>query len=501
MNRNETENTLDVAILMDDLNEIKKIAQVFRKIGIIPNFYNDLKSFWYDTLERTPAICLIDVMKMSEGELALKSHPKVKNDSMPVVFYHTDSTAPLLFSTYEIFNYGVLKKSDDYTGVVKNILRRVNKFVELEDDNKNLSKMRTELDKHLNKIVGATSKYRENEFFNSKLNDICNSLEDQRTKSFDLFNACNAVFSSFNEIVKYSFVELSYNGQKLISPDSTSIKYKKIPTLWLGQTSKNGIQNFAQNMANQVSVDLLGGHVMSLMIKGKFELPDKIIFIQSEDEEWLDNFDWNSFERYLSGLNNFFELKNSPVVADRSEIIQPWELMSILDRYFFGAVPNEAGTAQIKDDIYLIDVDLTSLLDIVRSKITMRFFWSNFFTEFVNKFKAQYSNFQFRVSCMSIDHMGFVVNKEVGNDFFVAIKSYCSRYPYWRHFEDVDLVLARDIKPIIKMIPLSPEAYMRYVDGLENTYSSVNNKSVTTEQMVDNFVKEKPLSESVQPQL
>jgi len=471
---NKSIEKLDVAILMDDMVEIRKISEIFRKIGVVPSFYKDLKAFWYETVNKIPAICIIDVLKMSEGELALKNHPSVKKEELPIVFYYTEETQPLLVSAYEIFNFGLLKKVDNYAGPVKNILRRVNKFVDAEEKSRELSKSRIDLDKQLNKVVEATSRYRENEFYQNKLNDLMKEFDGQRVKAVDVFNACDNVFLKWTEVTRFSFLELSHNCQKLISPDSLNAKYKKIPTLWLGQTSNRGVEPFAQNMANQVAIDLLGGNIISIMIRGTNELPEKILFVQSSDEDFLDKFDWENLERYLSGLNNFYDAKNRPLANNRELIVGPWELMSLLDRYFFGAVANDLGSPQVMDDVYLFDVDFSNLIYVIRSSAKLRFYWSNFFGEFINKLKTQYSSIEFTATSMGVGHLAILANKEMGGDFFVALKAFVGRYPYWRHFEDVDLVIAKNIKPMVKMIPLSPEAYMRYLeDNQEEGFSKM----------------------------
>jgi len=78
-----SEGQLSVALLLSDLNEVKEICGVFRKLGIIPHFYEDLKTFWSGTLENTPSLCIVDVKMMSEGELTLHEHPSVKSENCP----------------------------------------------------------------------------------------------------------------------------------------------------------------------------------------------------------------------------------------------------------------------------------------------------------------------------------------------------------------------------------------------------------------------------------
>ena len=127
------EGQLSVALLLSDLNEVKEISAVFRKLGIIPHFYEDLKTFWTGTIERIPSLCIIDVKKMSDGEFALHDHPAVKSEKLPIVFFYTKNTEPLLVSTNDFFHLGLLKKTENYESSLKAILKRLNHFIILKN--------------------------------------------------------------------------------------------------------------------------------------------------------------------------------------------------------------------------------------------------------------------------------------------------------------------------------------------------------------------------------
>ena len=90
------------------------------------------------------------------------------------------------------------------------------------------------------------------------------------------------IYQCIDEVDEFAFLELSFNGQKLLSPVSNNQKFRNIPSLWLGQACINGIELFAQNMATQVAIDVMGGDIVSLHVKGSEGNTDKIIFIKSK---------------------------------------------------------------------------------------------------------------------------------------------------------------------------------------------------------------------------
>lgn len=456
MNKKE----LSVVLLLSDLEDVKEISNVFRKTGIIPEYYNDLKTFWHGIMDNMPSICLVDVRMMSEGDLMIKNHPFIKNEQLPILFFYSAETKPLLYSTFEIFNLGLIEQSASYTGQLKCALKRFNKLLKLEKDSYDLSIKNDRLDRQISSMVEHVQKIKEEKHFDQVLKSILVDMEMEKD-SDDFFSACNNVFSGRAEIVEYAMLELDHSGQKLISATSSDAKFRKIPTLWLGQKCHHGIEYFAQNMANQVCLDLMGGEVMSLMIKGELKNPDKIIFLRAENEAFLNSFNWESLEKHLTASYLYFKLRNEKSVENEAGgIISPWNLMTVLDQNVFGVPSGKIKSGEIS----LIDINFTQMINIIRCDHDIRFYWKSFFNEFIGKLKSQFK-IPVKVICMGINHIGLVVKKEHSNEFFVGLKAWASKYHYWRYFEDVDLVLPKETRPIIKMVPLSPEAYFKLIEG------------------------------------
>ena len=79
--------------------------------------------------------------------------------------------------------------------------------------------------------------------------------------SYDFYKVLERAFDSIKEVREWGVLELSQNGQRLVSPEVENGKYKKILSLVMCQACKVGIQQFAQNMANQIGLDILGGEI------------------------------------------------------------------------------------------------------------------------------------------------------------------------------------------------------------------------------------------------
>ena len=51
-----------------------------------------------------------------------------------------------------------------------------------------------------------------------------------------------------------------------------------------------------------------------------------------------------------------------------------------------------------------------------------------------------------------------LVDADEAENILGQIKAYCLRYPFWRYFEDADVVLGSSLKPELRFIPMSPMA-------------------------------------------
>lgn len=456
-----SEGQVSVALLFSDINEVKEISAVFRKLGIIPHFYEDLKTFWSGTLERIPSLCIVDVKKMSEGDLVLRNHPYIESEKLPIVFFYSKNTEPLLVSTNDFFHLGLLKKTEHYEAPLRAILKRLNHFMKIEAENHFLKNEKIKQHEIIEKLKIENLTIAETDQYQSMVKSVCLQLEELRGES-DFFKAVEKVFQGIDEIAEFAMMELSFNGQKLLSPISHVQKFRTIPSLWLGQACPQGIELFAQNMATQVAVEVMGGDLVSLLIKGNLARPDKIMFVKAKNELFYNQFDWNMLEAYLNGFYASFRNKLDSEPAPSKKFTSSFEAMSFLDQFLFGSNINASEEVKLskKLDYRLIDLDLSSLVDLVLKKSSNRFFWSKFEREFINRLEIQ-SRVDFRVFDYGVNHLGFLVMAADLDAFFDELKDFSAKFSYWKYFEESDGVLSQIVKPKVTMIPLSAYAYLK----------------------------------------
>jgi len=451
-----------VALLIKDIKVAKEVSNIFRAMDVLPYIYNDLKSFWFGTIEELPSFCLVDVQLFTEGDLSLAQHPQIKAQAMPVALYYSNATAPLAYTSFEVLNFGLISADLPLSGQIKAVLKRVNKLNQLESELRESEVKASGLQHQIDRVVRGTEKLKESDHYLQLLKRSLQTFDALRDQE-DFYQAVQQGFQQLGFVESFSLYELSFNAQKLISPQIVSHKFKELPSLWLGQTGYQGIEFYAQNMASQVAIDMMGANLMSLLLKGKRSKPEVILFVKTEDEEVLNNLDWSVLEYYLTGLYSHFELKKGNVQNSDKRQLTNWEFYSFLDSCFLGKVAGDTAEIQAGDSPFsLVNINFADLNDAIESAPLIRFYWTKFIEDFIGRFEAS-KHHKFKFSHFGTENLVFIVDRDNVDTFFNDLKSFALRFPIWRYFEEPEVILAKNLKPDIQMVPLSTQAYRSFI--------------------------------------
>jgi diaminopimelate epimerase len=136
--------------------------------------------------------------------------------------------------------------------------------------------------------------------------------------------------------------------------------------------------------------------------------------------------------------------------------------MSFIDQFLFGNTIHATEEAKItsRQDLRLIDLDLTALIDLIMIKKSNRFYWGKFEKEFINKLKIQ-SRCDFRVFDFGVNHLAFLVEACDLDSFFEDLRDFSNKFSYWKYFEESEGILSQIIKTKVTMVPLSAFAYLK----------------------------------------
>lgn len=451
-------NSISVALLFQNIENVKFFSGILRGMGIVPFFYEDLKSFCKGIQDSVPDLAFIDIRMMSDGEFTLKDQRTIQEGSVNLIFYANEKTSPLLISTYGLPHIGVVHSGMFIEEQFRAVMKRFYEFRGLKEKLNLLQDETRKKEQELGSLLKNREISDQRISYRQYMSALVKDSENLKSK-VDFFKAIEVFFERIQEVDEFAFLELSFNGQKLISPLSSSSKFRMIPNLWLGSQSRGGIEPFAQNMAAQIVTEAMGGDLISLTIKGNNSHPDKLIYVKSRVETFFQEFDWNLFEEFLNGIYASYLLRAQRDSATDKRQIGSFEALQLFDQGLF-----VGGGALAESELVMID--FTSLFETIKKRKATRFFFEKFFTDFTSRLEIQ-TRIDFNLVEISLKHWGFIVKSDRFEDFYNDLKDYAQKFQYWKYFEDAEPFLAIDIKPRIKQIPISSLAVMQILDEKE----------------------------------
>ncbi len=441
---------LNVAILIADINEAKQVSDSLRDFGIFAQYYQSLDEYWVAANSQTPDFTIIDVKCMSQGSLVFVNHPKVKTELLNYAFYYTDSTRALLNSTYNLNHYGLIRSTLSLKGQLTSIFNRLEFDLKETNRKKNLEGRVTRLQKRGAQLIADmhdSNLYREQ--FSLMMSLVKNFKENLESKSF--MDSVVAVFNTWDSIKAFSIYELNNTRQKLRSPQFNRNKYKHLPSLWLGQISENGIENFAQEMAVQVGMDVLGENIQIFKVKGETNNPDLIVLMDVNLEK-LQGFDWNVFSEFITSEYRRYRLNTKPVQTNR--FITPWEAFTLQDEIHY---------MNKSIDLKLINISFTKLISTIREKVDNRFNYKAFYHDFMIDI-AKNINKDAHFTHYGIHQLLIYTETDTLDIDLKNVQTIVDKFQYWRYFEDSSLIITKDFTPTVKLMSPSSLNYLRHLE-------------------------------------
>lgn len=448
-----------VALLLSDATLAREFSNIFRDLGILAHYYPDLPNFWFSCIDEPPDFSLVDVQLLSFEGMNILEHPKVVDKSVPLSFFCRKGDLPLLQSTYQCFHLGKLFEGQNYRRELQAILRRFNEINKLKTQ---VNQLQSELDR-LNRanvqLVQNVQKSKQSHDYQKTVKGLAQFFQ-QKLGSGPAIEGIAEVLDSWDLCQEYSFFELSPNGQKLISPNLEVEKYRQLPSLWLGQVCKNGMEPFAINLAGQVAFDQMSPSTITLQVMGAKGAPEILILI-STDTETYRFFPWRNLEESISHLYSRKLLGGIQAPTGKFQMDLP-HFLQLCEAHHF----NPEFSRMNHHKVFYIN--FSSLENTILGHPMNKFNYQAFHTywnEWLAKVKGV-RNFTFAKGLSSLVLVDGLV-KIQGEGFVRTLKS----FPFYRFFEDVDSASVLNIEVEIRELPLSSIPILNYLAGVQNPYS------------------------------
>lgn len=439
---------LSVAILMDDLISAKEIASALRQQNILAHHYQNLDEFWVASSIQVPDLTIIDVTKMSQGNIQFKSHPKVLDRSLQYAFFSKDSTKILLQSTLGLHPLAYIHHDASLAAQIAVLVGRRNQELRLLSEKTELEARIARLQARSQRLISERSGAEEFKTHFDFVRRICEEIENDATKN-DFTHSLISKLEDWGAITGYGMFELNQSGQKLIAPEISKSKYHPFPSLWLGQINEHGIESFAQDMASQVANELFESAPTTIRIFSGAANPDMLLFL-SFREEGMENFPWDVFESLLSSSLRKLKLYQQ-LPQYTSQFLPMWEALDNMDRM------QKAG---VESDVRIIALSFIPLTDVAKKRINNKFFWTAFFNDFFLQLSGRLQK-STKLSLFGPWHVMFFIPRENVETESVMLQSFIKQFGYWKFFEDNSQILSEEMLPVLKLIPASSAHYLR----------------------------------------
>ena len=420
-----------IAICSKDKKVLTELSLIFKKIGIAPCIFESLEDFWHASLKsEAPTLTLFDIRLMTQENLILKDHPLVKVGKLPLCFIYSIDTEPLLFSTYEIFNLGLIKISNHTTGQVKAVLKRLNTFNKLSEENIFLKK---ENEEKFSKLSKRVEELGESDFFARRLKEVCRSFVSEADDSF--LKCCAKIFEKYEFIKGYSFYEIGNISKKIDSPELFNFKkYIKLPSLWGSNEGVNYINLATQKMSVQVASEIFDNDFVSLVVKDENDKGQKIIFLSLNDKAWYNKFDFSFFEQFLDSYFLKFCVKSIKELDKiENQSLNFWSFLSLAEK--------QGGES--------ICVDFTIFLNsLVNTKTDNSLDWEDFIRDFIGEVKRSFSG-SLKFTFESNIRVYFLTSEDKKEELFNILEDVITSFPYRRYCFNNDGEFISFEKPVL----------------------------------------------------
>jgi hypothetical protein len=414
MEGQKLEEKVSVFILIGDIEAAHSLSLAFRRKGIIPSLFRDMESFLHVLSKESPSFIFVDVDLLAKNE-------RIRTQ-LPLVFYCKKILSSQQADLIKDYNYlGIVEGSLPLDEQLDLVLNRKKKSLDpppypLPDPPHSFS---------LESLVGRFENGDNLEKFWDILAEFIHEQEE---------------ITDFSAI----FWEKAQGG--IESPQLKSTKYRLLPRIKIGQVMQKGIEFFAQNMAVELALDILGEKFLPLSIRGEHKNPDIIIYLKIKEGQ-ENRTSWKIVSSLLSGI--YFKIlilneKNktnkddaSPSYGLNVNIVHPWEILKDLN------LPNQ-------NRYY--EIDFRPLIEFLRDHSYTPFQWDAYYKDFINHFALE-SECSFKLSLFGIHQMVLICAKENEAYLVQRMQKYIESFKWQQYFQSKSIQQVDGILPVLWKLP------------------------------------------------
>lgn len=452
MDAKHNSDEFQVALLIDDIQDAKRLSDSLRKLGIFAHYYQDLDEMWVALNAYTPGFCIIDVKKISSGSLQFRQHPKVRAHKLKLAFFYKDSTKILVSSLKALPHYGLVRNEIDLEAQLGAIFARRKAELQLEDELYTMRervarlKLRAERLSEQHDAEHAKIEQLEN------LNELIRQFGRVETQQ-GFYQRVLHVFSHWGGCLEFGMYYLNSSKQKLVSPKGAGKSYRQLPELWLDKANSDGIESYAQEMAGDVCYEEMEGELVHLRIEGLYNGPDILIWGRF-DKKTIHYFQWDLLEEKLNSEYR------KVVLRERDGLKLPHS--SAIHQLLFEL--DEIQFHKVESKYRYLFVDFSKLLSMARQRPKLRLNWKQFNADFRSEVHQVLGDIKYKVTAMAPGHYVISLDRHHLGPGYQHLKAYISEMELWRYFNDTSMLMNFDITANIRLLSPSSVNLLRQLE-------------------------------------
>ncbi|MBF0312239.1 MAG: hypothetical protein HQK50_02790 [Oligoflexia bacterium] len=473
-----------VYLLLEEVESALKISNALRKMGLLSYYFKELNDFWNAAIGHIPAFAIVDVKKMSDGNLVLREHPLILSNSLRVAFFYTETTRPLLVSTSEFAHFGLIEKGnfdffekedheqlaeDYYTQTLNVVCKRVDKISAGDEINSKLQEQNTILRKKNQQLQENLQKMREESKTQSQIINIlnANASKGRYGGRENFWEFVVDVLDRWPDVELFSIAYLDTKEKEVVSPVINHPRYRALETISIAGSSRSsykgknsgqalfkGMSEALQDQMFEIALTTFGHDCNPLFLYGRSFFPDAIIFLGErkgrvpswKTMEMLFQVQYRMLVMEKDSLENFMSDKQ----------ITPWKMLGMLENPTLLHCKKNA----------LFDIDFQGLYELVVDNELWTFDWAQWTSDFIAKMLVA-TAVDFYYASTGIYHIAILVDDKDANRLKEDLQKAILSFPHDKYFNDHDQNLEfvlMGIVPELNRVSSRVEEYFRYLN-------------------------------------
>ena len=469
---------MEVSILCSRPQDAQKLTRLLKDSSSLSYTYKDFNELWEHSQEKLSQLYILDVEVVSGHERGIIDHPKYQKGLMNVVFYYSQDSLPLMASQYRMKSLGDFDIDDP--DLAQRLSQVVAELKARQERQGEVGKLKADLyqaRKSLDKLVEKNQREAQESDYRRLLCGLVDAINEE-CRVHDFLESFGRVMERANFIEEYAVLELTPNGQKLISPRLKGQKYRSFPSLWLGiqdQESVTGIQKYAQGMAGQVALDCLGDQIVTLGLQlHPGGSPQNLIYLKTTPDV-REHMDWSLLESFLSGCYGrwlFLQQDRSETMG--SHWVSEWEFYDLL-----------TATGEVESvPSHLLVLEFHKLVWARAQKGHDDFQWKRFFNEFSSQVDKRVRHDYFATS-LGPWGMAFFVSEGDRRVLEQSLLDVGQKFFYWRFFDDPDSILTLNLAPRLRSLKAHRDSFFSYLRQKNKEHAQQLSSSLQPEPQQD----------------